>query len=282
MTNIAFTAIPLAQERLRDAINSNIGMTVVQWLPFSSTTGDFDDAGWRDLGILDGEFTDDSTKVQYEPMPGSTGVKLGVLTTQENIEKTLTFLAASTKAKAMAYGQNSPTFTAPTTVNASTVDADPVAPTSTVLVLAAVTGLGTAFAVGDTVKIATGGANDYADTDYAQVRAVDTTAKTITITPPLNVLPADGAAVATVGNLALTKTAGSLADSIRLRVIKYNRDAQSAEVVAYPEFKVKDGKIMHGDGQSPARVELTGFVIPERNTSLGKYVLSRHKTIYKP
>lgn len=281
MTAQLYSGLPLSAEFTRNGLGSKTGMVEIQYLPAGCTSiGDFDNSGWRALGILDGEFIDDSTIETYIPDTGNVGVQLGVVATKETIQKTISLLAAIPKAEALAYGQNNPTVTYPTSANATDVDESTPIATNFVIKLTAVTGSGTAFAVGDIVEIETG-STDYADKEYCYVRAVDTTAKTITIVPPVGVIPADTANVKTVGNLALTRTAGSLADGIRLRFVKHNKDEASVTITAYPEVKVTGGKLSAGTMSTPAKGELTFNVIPERNTGLNKYVLSRRKTIYK-
>jgi hypothetical protein len=265
-TVTAFDEAPLQANRIKAGKGSGIGDYIIRWYPRgNSNITKLGTMGKYVLGIPDGKVNINHTIEAKEIETGVSGKVIGVVKTGEKVELALSFMGLSAKGEERVMGSNIPVLVAyPSTpintdIDTTTLDAD-----FDYLPLTAVTGL----KENQRIEVVVGDpAGDFGtQKEYVYIDTIDTTAKTVTVTPALSQLPVDGNAVKVVKSLTYTAGGNKLPDTFALQIIDQDNSTGSICLYDFPECQIKSISPVGKDNKAERKGGFTVVVIPQRQT----------------
>lgn len=268
---MGFTNTNDANERARGGFESNIGNRRLRWADNDTDVNYFNNEGFNDLGLISGELNINSVVEEFLNDVAVPEVTLGVVKTGEKIPFEFTLVYPTEKAESLAYGVDNPTITYPSPAVATTID-DATAPSTKAILVASATGL----TAGTKIVVTVGSSTTGTKFNFTRVKSVAT--NLLTIEPPLQEVPVDGAAVAKYTNLDWEKTTDDLPSIIKMQYLKNNNQRNEIEITGFL-FQPVDGSINDGDGKTPQTVTIRGHVIPELDSANDKYILLKRRVI---
>jgi hypothetical protein len=263
-TVTAFDEAPLQANRIKAGKGSGIGDTIVRWYPRGNANITKEGTkGKYIFGIPDGKIDIAHTIESKEIATGTPEKIIGVVKTGEKVELSLSFMGLSAKGQELVAGSNIPVkVTYPATPINTDLDTTTLAADFDYLPLTAVTGL----KENQKIEVVIGDPTDDFGTqkEYVYIDSIDTTAKTITITPALSQLPVDGNAVKVVKSLEYTAGGNRLPKTVGLQYIDQDNSTGSIYLYDFPEVQMKNNKTESKDNKAERKGGFTFVVIPQR------------------
>jgi len=265
-TVTVFDEAPLQANRIKAGKGSGIGDYIVRWYPRgNSNITLLGTMGKYIFGIPDGKVNINHSIEAKEIETGVVGKVIGVVKTGEKVELALSFMGLSAKGEERATGSNIPVTVAyPSTPINTDIDATTLTPDFDYLPLTAVTGL----KENQVLEVVVGDPTSDFGTqkEYVYIDTIDTTAKTVTVTPALSQLPVDANAVKVVKSLTYTAGGNKLPSTFGLQIIDQDNSTGSLYLYDFPECQVKSITPPSKDNKAERKGGFTLLVIPQRQS----------------